>query len=90
MFKPEPKYSPTKTFSVAEDGFYGIYYEPKENLFPGKGMVFCTGSDGSFPLARPVSSVFFRVERRHRTECDANREQSWQDTLDFLQNTWRI
>lgn len=52
MKKPEPKYTPTRTFSVDADGFYGLYYEPKINNFPGKAMVICTGSDGSFLLCR--------------------------------------
>ena len=52
MKKPKPKYNPIRTFSVEKDGFYGAYYEPTQNRFPGKAMVSCSGSDGSFLLTQ--------------------------------------
>ena len=61
MNKPKPKYEPAKSFSVEKDGFYGLYYEPKENKFPGKGMVICTGSDGSFLLATLGAEKFYEA-----------------------------
>ena len=57
----KPKYEPTRTFSIEKDGFYGYYYEPAENKFPGKSMVICTGSDGSFLLAKLGSAYFVDV-----------------------------
>jgi len=39
---------------------------------------------------RPMTSFMFKVERKHRAECDANREKSWQDTLWFLKEEWTI
>ena len=39
-------------------------------------------------MFRPMSSGLFRVERKYRKECDANREASWKYTLEFLQNEW--
>ena len=41
-------------------------------------------------MFRLMASGMFRVERRHRKECDANREASWKYTLEFLQEEWRI
>lgn len=58
MKKPKPKYKPTRTFSVEKDGFYGEYHEPEQNLFPGKGMVICSGSDGSFLLSQLGADKF--------------------------------
>ena len=58
MRRLTPKYEPTLTFSVERDGFFGCYYEPAESKFPGKSMVICTGSDGSFLLARLGSAYF--------------------------------
>ena len=58
MRRLTPKYEPSLTFSVERDGFYGYYYEPVENKFPGKSMVICTGSDGSFLLAKLGSAYF--------------------------------
>ena len=52
MSRFKPKHEPVRTFSVAQDGFYGMYFEPEVNRFPGKGMVICTGSDGSYLLCR--------------------------------------
>ena len=58
MLRPKPKYEPTQTFSIEKDGFYGFYYEPAEIRFPGKSMVICTGSDGSFLLAKLGAGYF--------------------------------
>ena len=135
MPKPKSKYDPTCTFTVEADGFYGEYYEPEKILFPGKAMVVCSGSDGSFLLIsggadvmvpaewvceevmrrldehgfcyphrhlnyeilshytcplRPMTSFLFKVERKHKAECNANRARSWQDTLSFLRDEWQL
>ena len=45
MNKFKPQNEPIRTFSVDQDGFFGMYFEPKMNRFPGKGMVICTGAD---------------------------------------------
>ena len=39
---------------------------------------------------RPMTSVMFRVERKHRAECDANRAKSFSDTLRFLREDWTV
>ena len=52
------KYKPARTFTVAEDGFYGEYYEPETIRFPGKAMVVCSGSDGSFLLTQLGAEKF--------------------------------
>jgi len=36
-----------------------------------------------------MSSGMFRVERKHRKECDRNREASWEFTLAFLREIWQ-
>ena len=40
-------------------------------------------------MLRPMSSGMFRVERKHRKECDRNREASWEFTLAFLREIWQ-
>ena len=52
MRKPKTKYQPDHVFSVDKDGFFGMYFEPEVNRFPGKGMVVCSGTDGSFLFTR--------------------------------------
>ena len=52
MGKLTPKYEPTLTFSIEKDGFYGYYYEPVENKFPGKSMVIFAAQ----PLRLPAES----------------------------------
>ena len=59
--KPKTKYTPTETFSVSKDGFFGMYFEPIENRFPGKGLVICSGSDGSFLLSRLGAERFYEA-----------------------------
>jgi len=61
MKKPSPKYKPLERFSVEKDGFYGVYYEPEENKFPGKGMIVCSGSDGSFLLTTLGAEKFYEA-----------------------------
>ena len=58
MNKFKPKNEPLRVFSVENDGFYGMYFEPEINRFPGKGMVICTGSDASFLLCRLGADKF--------------------------------
>ena len=41
-------------------------------------------------MFRPMSSGLFRVERKHKKECNANREASWNYTLKFLKDEWKI
>ena len=55
------KYEPNQTFSVEENGFYGVLYEPKNNMFPGKGMVVCSGTDGSFLFTRLAAEKFLEA-----------------------------
>ena len=52
---------PDRTFTVAADGFFGAYYEPKDIKFPGKGMVVCSGTDGSFRFAQLVAEKHCEV-----------------------------
>ena len=59
MKKPKTKYQPARTFSVAEDGFFGAYYEPEEIKYPGKGMVVCSGTDGSYLFAQLCVEKFY-------------------------------
>lgn len=40
-------------------------------------------------MFRPMSSGMFRVERKHRKECDRNREAGWEFTLAFLREIWQ-
>lgn len=61
MFKPKLKYKPVRSFSVEEDGFFGEYYEPAEVRFPGKTMVVCSGSDGSFLLTQLGAEKFYEA-----------------------------
>ena len=37
-----------------------------------------------------VTSFMFKVERKHKEECNANREKSWQETLKFLREEWQV
>ena len=55
---PRPKSQPDRFFSVASDGFFGTYREPKIIRFPGKAMVVCTGTDGSFRFVRLAAEKF--------------------------------
>ena len=41
-------------------------------------------------MFRLNAASMFRVERKHRKECDANRDAGWKYTLEFLQEEWRI
>lgn len=59
MARSKTKYQPVRTFSVAEDGFFGAYYEPKEIRYPGKGMVVCSGTDGSYLFTQLGAEMFF-------------------------------
>ncbi|MBQ9046300.1 MAG: hypothetical protein IJ120_00215 [Solobacterium sp.] len=61
MKQNKPQYRPARIFTVAEDGFFGMYYEPSENRFPGKGMVVCSGTDGSFLFTRLAAEMFFKA-----------------------------
>ena len=61
MAKPRARYQPTREFTIEHDGFYGVYYEPEHNQFPGKAMVVCTGSDGSFLLCRLGAEKFYEA-----------------------------
>ena len=61
MGKPKLKYAPNATFTVDRDGFFGEYYEPKAIHFPGKAMVVCSGSDGSFLLTQLVAEKFYEA-----------------------------
>lgn len=61
MGKPKPKYNPKVRFTVEKDGFYGEYYEPETILFPGKAMVVCSGSDGSFLLTQLGAERFYEA-----------------------------
>ncbi len=38
MKQNKPQYRPARIFTVAEDGFFGMYYEPSENRFPWMTM----------------------------------------------------
>lgn len=38
---------------------------------------------------KPLSAKLFRAEREHPAECDAARCAAWEDTLRFLQESWR-
>lgn len=49
---------PDQRFTVERDGFYGSYFEPEENLFPGKSMIVCTGADGNFSVAQGLAAFF--------------------------------
>ena len=59
MRKPKTKYQPDHVFSVDKDGFFGMYFEPEVNRFPGKGMVVCSGTDGSFLFTRLAAEKFY-------------------------------
>ena len=37
---------------------------------------------------KPYTSKMLRAERKFPAECDAERQQSWQDTLQFLREKW--
>lgn len=39
---------------------------------------------------RLLSAGIFKVERKHKKECEANRRKSWQDTLKFLEEKWKV
>lgn len=52
------RYRPVKTFSVAEDGFFGELYQPTGNSFPGKCLILFGGSAGKFLLTQLVAEQF--------------------------------
>ena len=58
MAKHKRKYTPGRSFSVSKDGFFGEYYEPETVLYPGKGMVICSGTDGSFLFTQLAAEKF--------------------------------
>ena len=38
---------------------------------------------------KPTSAKFLRAERAFPQECEAERAESWQDTLRFLREVWQ-
>ena len=61
MIKSRPKYRPVRSFAVEDDGFFGEYYVPERISFPGKAMVVCSGSDGSFLLTQLTAERFCKA-----------------------------
>lgn len=61
VLKPRTKVQPDRTFTVAADGFFGAYYEPKDIKYPGKGMVICSGTDGSFLFTKLGAEMFYEA-----------------------------
>ena len=57
--------------------------------YPHKHLNYPVLSHYTYPI-RPISNFMFKVERKHKAECDRNREQSWQGTLQFLREDWRL
>jgi pimeloyl-ACP methyl ester carboxylesterase len=41
-------------------------------------------------MYHPAGSWLFRIERKHRKECEANRAASWEYTLKFLREEWKV
>lgn len=52
------KINPDQKFTVEADGFYGNWFEPEINRFPGKSMIVCTGADGMYRAAQAVAECF--------------------------------
>lgn len=55
------KYEPARRFTIPQDGFYGSYYRPEEDHFPGKAMVVFGGSAGSFKLTEMCAEKFYEA-----------------------------
>lgn len=56
--KKKMKYRPQKKFSVAEDGFFGEFYQTENDRFPGKCMIAFGGSQGLFLLCQWMAEKF--------------------------------
>ena len=57
--------------------------------YPHRHLNYEVLSHYTCPL-RPMTSFMFKVERKHKEECNANREKAWNDTLAFLRDEWTI
>ena len=44
----------------------------------------------SEPDVQCKRSFMFKVERKHKEECNVNREKSWQEMLKFLREEWQV
>nr|WP_288977041.1 acyl-CoA thioester hydrolase/BAAT C-terminal domain-containing protein [uncultured Shuttleworthia sp.] len=58
MLKPKPKFKANRVFSVRQDGFFGEYYELETKAYQKKGIVVCSGSDGSFLFTQLAACMF--------------------------------
>lgn len=61
LFKKLTKYEPTRSFTVDNDGFYGNYYKPEKDYFPGKVLVIFGGAAGSFTLTKMNAEKFYEA-----------------------------
>lgn len=55
---PKPKYEPTQSFTMQEDDFFGEFYQPPQNRFPGKCVILFGGSAGKFLLTQLQACCF--------------------------------
>lgn len=56
--KNKIRYTPEKTFTVKEDGFFGEFYRAERDQFPGKAMIAFGGSQGLFLLCQWMAEKF--------------------------------
>ncbi|OUM68455.1 hypothetical protein PIROE2DRAFT_58101 [Piromyces sp. E2] len=47
-----------KTFSIKEDGFFGILFKSEKEICPNKALLLCTGSDGNIDSLKNFSQRF--------------------------------
>lgn len=50
--------TPARTYTLAEDGFVAVRYDPDLDEFPGKALIVVGGSDGLFSLIRLAAECF--------------------------------
>ena len=56
--KKKIRYTPEKTFTVRDDGFFGEFYRAETDQFPGKAMIAFGGSQGLFLLCQWMAEKF--------------------------------
>ena len=57
--------------------------------YPHRHLNYEVLSHYTCPL-RPMTSFMIKVERKHKQECNANREKGWRETLRFLREEWCV
>jgi len=52
------RYSPVRTFTVKDDGFFGEFYKASDNRYPGKAVIAFGGSAGTGMINRLLAQSF--------------------------------